>query len=297
MTRRAKHVSSRARRNRVLTISAWLAVLGIAAFVIDTLPATAADGRSCPASPSEDQLEIDDTPPGQFDFPSEDRREFHLRFDESREQQRRILKFEGQGAEAGKTPINTKAELEQDLESSDGLTIEEGGGLTIVAWVEEPARGAHPSIVKVCVAIDPDAVPNLHPGRYEGNVVLKADNFRFEKVPIVVTFRAPRSQGIKFAFGGVVIGLAVKMLTELGSGKRSGNPGGRHALRNYLFQWSFPLTILLGIVTGWVAYIQIYDANPTWGVGGADSLKLFAACLGFQMGSIGGADMAKRVVG
>jgi hypothetical protein len=56
----------------------------------------------------------------------------------------------------------------------------------------------------------------------------------------------------------------------------------------------FPLAIILGIVTGYLGYVEIYDANPTWGVSGQDTLKLFGTCFGFQMGSIGGSDIVKR---
>ena len=88
------------------------------------------------------------------------------------------------------------------------------------------------------------------------------------------------------------------MLTELGSGRKPRRPGAKRALRDYVLQWSFPLALILGVLTGWLGFVEMYESNATWGVGGdADSLKLLATCFGFQMGSIGGADMTKRLAG
>ena len=68
-------------------------------------------------------------------------------------------------------------------------------------------------------------------------------------------------------------------------------------MREYTLQWSFPLAIILGVLTGWLGFVEMYETSETWGVAGTDSLKLFGTCFGFQMGSIGGADMTKRLVG
>ena len=100
------------------------------------------------------------------------------------------------------------------------------------------------------------------------------------------------------AAAGVVLGLLVKMLTELGSGRRARDRRARDVARTYVLQWSFPLAIILGVVAGWLGFVQMYESNATWGVGGGtDSIKLFGTCFGFQMGSIGGADMTKRLMG
>src|SRR5512134_379725 len=98
-----------------------------------------------------------------------------------------------------------------------------------------------------------------------------------------MTFRAEQHTAVRLAFAGVVVGLLVKLLTELASAQRSGSPAAPR-----LVHWSVALAIVLGIVTGWLGYMTIYDSNPTWGADSSDTLKLFGTCFGFQMGSISG---------
>src|SRR5262245_45142512 len=291
MTSRILSASRWMLSNRPLTICSWLAVICTAALVVGALPATAANNGSCRPEPGATKrvIALDSGQPGLFKFPGDDdKKNFTLEFHESRGLDHRTLNFEGQGLSGGKTPIRAEASLEQDLRGANGQTIEENAGLSIVAWVDEEAKGGKPSRLRVCVEVDPSRIHHLHAGRYQGFVVLTADNFADERIPIDVTFRSPKRQALTFAFGGFVIGLVVKILTELGSGQRSSNPGGWHALQSYLRQWSFPVAVILGLLAFWIAYTQIYNANETWGADGSDTLKLFGACFGFQLGSIGG---------
>jgi hypothetical protein len=260
-------------------------VVGLVGLVVGTLAARAATSAPCPAGKKPAQ------------FPQAERAQFNphdksfrLAFDGSGQPQSDFLAFNTWQ----KTPRHPWAELQEPLASAQEHKI--GQGVTLAVKVMHRAIGSYPALVRVCIAVDPDAVPNLHPGRYEGKVFLTAENVEDEPIPTVVTVRASRSKPVLLAFGGVVIGIVVRILTELASGQRPGNPGGSQALRNYLLQWGFPLTIFLGVLTCWRGYSEIYADNPTWGASGADSLKLFGTCFGLQVGSIGGADIAKRLM-
>jgi hypothetical protein len=282
--------SPRARRNRFLTITAWLVVVGLVVFVAWTLPAAAAPKHKGPCT----RHETGRGPPkpiGQFQSDSDP--QFRLDFGASRELGTDFLPFVAYSG----TPKNVKVESWRPITRGSAQPIDESAGLTLRAAVTRAAIGDNPAVVRVCIAIDPHQIPHLQPGLYQGKIVLSADNYRDERIPVFVTFRASVKRAIILAFVGVLIGLIARCLAELGSDQRSSNPGAWQALRAYLCQWGFPLAIILGVVTGYLGYVEIYDANPTWGVNGQDTLKLFGTCFGFQMGSIGGSDIVKRLVG
>jgi hypothetical protein len=123
------------------------------------------------------------------------------------------------------TPQNLKVQSWWPIKSSSGRRIDEDAGLTLSAAVTKAAIPPNPAAVRVCIAIDPSRVPNLQPGRYQGKIVLSAANYRDERIPVVVTFRASEKRAIILAFVGVAIGLIARCLAELGSGQRSANPG------------------------------------------------------------------------
>ncbi len=278
-------------RRRVLNAIAWLTLAGLLALVLGTLPATAAaDAKRCDGK-ADVSLPLpagDDT--GQFLVGDE---QFDLRLTETQSADNRKITIPAYPST--EPPANLNASIDAGLTSIEGHNIDE---VITVAEVTRIGNGATPMKIRVCVEFDPHQVPDLRPGRYRGAVVLSADNYQDAVIPIVVTFRAPPSEGLRMAAAGVVLGLIVKMLTELGSGRRSRTGASGQGLRSYVFQWSFPLAIILGVLAGWLGFVEMYESNPTWGVGGGtDSIKLFAACFGFQMGSIGGADMTKRLTG
>ncbi|HEX6657729.1 MAG TPA: hypothetical protein VF065_06590, partial [Ilumatobacter sp.] len=65
----------------------------------------------------------------------------------------------------------------------------------------------------------------------------------------------------------------------------------------YLRDWGFRAAVILGAIAGWLGYVEIYGGDPTWGESDADWLKLFGTCFAFQLASIGGVDLARRLVG
>jgi hypothetical protein len=283
--------SRRRKRNRVLNAVAWLTLAGLLALVLGTLPATAAaDAERCDEPPPAGAPQNGASDLGQF-FVGD--KQFEFPFGEFRDAQSRRITVDAYTNRVA--PQNVTATIDEGLVSSEGHSID---GFSTSAVVVRVGNIATPTTIRVCVQVDPDAIADLRPGRYRGTVVLRADNYQDAAIPIAATFRAPRGDGVKMAAAGVVLGLVVKILTELGSGRRSRRKAGGSALRSYVLQWSFPLALILGVVTGWLGFIEMYESNTTWGVsGGTDSLKLFATCFGFQMGSIGGADMTKRLAG
>lgn len=282
-------MKTRRSRNRVFNAAAWLTLAGLLALVVGTVPATAAQAGTCKERPDAGSADGGQGEPGEF-FVRD--KKFTVRFDELRTPQMRTITVDAYANPVA--PKNVTASIDEDVVSNEGRSI--GYGFTTGAEVVTIGNVGNPTTIRLCVMLDPNKIADLHPGKYEGVVVLRADNFKAAAIPLEATFRAPRSNGLKMASAGVVLGLLVKMLTELGSG-RARPRGHLHAVREYTLQWSFPLAIILGVLTGWLGFVEMYETSETWGVPGTDSLKLFGTCFGFQMGSIGGADMTKRLVG
>lgn len=271
-----------------MNAAAWLTLAGLLALVVGSLPATAAlaQADSCTSGVADDARGSN-----RNNYFQVHKKRFHFRFGESRLEKSQTIPIEAYL----ETPRNLKVSIIEFLDP-DGISV---GGFEANASLVHPGDLTHPALVGVCLLLDPARIADLRPGRYEGALVLRADNYQDATIPISATFRAPRHDGVRMAAAGVAVGLVVKMLTELGSGRRPKRKvGAVRAVRDYILQWSFPLAVILGVIAGWVGFAELYDSNDTWGVGsGTDSLKLFATCFAFQMGSIGSADMTKRLVG
>jgi hypothetical protein len=181
------------------------------------------------------------------------------------------------------------------LRDSDGRTIsvnEQDGLYATLAVVN-----AH--TLKLCVEVRPKEITLLHPGSYTGmiNVVAGKDDAALVSVPVELTFRASRWNGTLIAILGVLLGLAVKVLSEAAAGQRATGVRARQALKSYVSQLSFPATLILAGVAGWLVFSQIYASDPDWGATSADTTKLLAGCFIAQMSSVEGIDLAKRIAG
>jgi hypothetical protein len=151
--------------------------------------------------------------------------------------------------------------------------------------------------VEICFELDADHVSGAHPGEYAGTVFVSGEDLAVQTaIPVAVTFRSSRSLALSLAFAGVLLGLLVKMFTELAAARR-GPPGPPRSLRQYVAQWTFPAALILGAIAGWLGYVQNYDGSAVWGSKSADTFKLFATCFAFQLGTVGGMDLARRLAG
>ena len=153
-------------------------------------------------------------------------------------------------------------------------------------------RSAH---ADVCVKFDPHEVQGLRAGAYTGDVRVSVTNGLPFSFPFTVTFRDSRLRAILFASFGVLLGLLVRICSELATRDHAKTASGRQALFEYVWDWNFPTVLILGAISGWLGYVEIYDANPTWGASSFDVLRLFGTCFGFQLGSIGGLELARRL--
>jgi hypothetical protein len=153
---------------------------------------------------------------------------------------------------------------------------------------------------EVCLAVRPDEVHDLRPGRYAGTllVVGGVNEATLASLPVELTFRASRWNGIAFAVLGVLLGLTVKVLSEAAAGQRASGVGARRALRMYASELTFPVTLILAAIAGWLVFVQSYGVDSDWGsAGDIDAAKLFAACFIVQLGSIGAIDLVRHVAG
>jgi hypothetical protein len=154
-----------------------------------------------------------------------------------------------------------------------------------------------PAGVELCLELNASVV-DAPPGRYAGSVGITGEDLAVGSiVPVVATFRSSRLIAIALAAGGVLVGLLVKMFTELAAASRAPGSGAPRSVRAYVHDWGFQASVIVGAIMGWLGYVEIYAANPTWGESESDWLKLFGTCFAFQLASIGGVDLARRLVG
>jgi hypothetical protein len=165
-------------------------------------------------------------------------------------------------------------------------------------------NGVHGSIsvvrshlLAVCLAVDPSSITGFRPGRYTGSVVIAAGDMQKETVPVEVSFRSSHWNAVTFAFLGVFLGLAVKVLSEAAGISRQSNIGPGSALRGYVCQLTFPVTLILAAIAGWIGYVHLYGGDHDWGASGNDAVKLFASCFIVQMSGSEAMSLLSRVAG
>jgi hypothetical protein len=178
------------------------------------------------------------------------------------------------------------------LESAEGNRIaitDNGvhGGISVVR--------SH--LLAVCLAVDPGSITGFRPGRYTGSVVIAAGDMQKETVPIEVSFRSSHWNAVTFAFLGVFLGLAVKVLSEAAGISRQTDIGPLPALRGYVCQLTFPVTLILAAIAGWIGYVHLYGGDHDWGASGNDAVKLFASCFIVQMSGSEAMSLLSRVAG
>ena len=149
--------------------------------------------------------------------------------------------------------------------------------------------------VEVCLELDAGLVDGTDPGQYAGSVGVTGNDLQIgSTIPVVVTFRSSRVLAIAFAFAGVLLGILVKMFTELAASQRSADA---EPSRPTSAAGAFPLPSSSARLRASSGTSRSMPANPTWGENGSDWLKLFGTCFAFQIASIGSIDLARRLVG
>ena len=290
-----RRASAAATRHRSLIRSAsWVGALAPIALVVASV-AAAGSGSSSSC--------VLEAPPADGSTPvvskgavlKRDSEGFRLHFGDARDTRADlvVLPFERGELEPGDRAYPSMSE---PLRSSDWtiLPARDSAGNTSPSW------GSHitQTGVEVCIEIDASLI-DAHPGRYAGSIgVVGPDLDVGSTVPVEVTFRSSRFLAVAIAFAGVLLGLLVKMFTELAAANRSSQVTGvPRTAPEYLKDWSFRAAIILGAIAGALGYVEIYAVDPTWGTSPTDWLKLFGTCFAFQLAGIGGVDLARRLMG
>lgn len=178
---------------------------------------------------------------------------------------------------------------------ADGELTRAGGAARVSAregLLFGPPR-IHRAQARFCVRVDPTKLNNLRPGVYNGTVVTAMDGGVATTFQLAARFRASRWSALAYAGVGVLLGLIVKICTELAARHRADPVPARQAIRQYVGDWMFPVLLILGVLAGWLGYLQIYKADESWGAGDYDGFRLFVTCFGFQLGSVAGLDLAR----
>ena len=295
MSARGLLLASVYRRRTSVRNAAWVGAVVAVALVAASVAAGAGASHLCGAGQLPLASSSDEEGKGAVLNPPD--RSFRLRFDDARNVNGDAVTLaEGLAGVKLAPGDDISASMSTYLRSSERTIfpgIDESGQIS----PSPPALSITPSgAVQVCLEMNAAALIGVRPGQYESNVgVTGKDLLIASAIPVVVTFRSSRWLALAIAAGGVLLGLLVKMLTELKAAHRA--PNAPRSVRDYIRDWSFPTAVILGAITGWVGYYIIYDSNPVWGASGADWLKLFWTCFSFQLASIGGIDLARRLIG
>jgi hypothetical protein len=155
-----------------------------------------------------------------------------------------------------------------------------------------------PHELQLCVIVEPDADGGVVPGRYKGTLSIGQNgNPQLISLPVELTFRASHWTGIEITMIAVVLGLLVKVFSEAAARQRRDSSGPMQALKSYATELTFPVTLILAAIAGWLVFDQMYAGNPVWGASGGDITKLFAVCFIAQMSSNHGIDVIRNMAG
>jgi hypothetical protein len=293
-------VEVRVTRSQFSYWTAWLGVAGVGAIAAVIVPAAApsADTTPCPAKstsanpphPDPKYVNFDQPPPGTT---------VRLQFDDSKGPRKGRFPFtlvRGITAPSG-TGLNT------DL----GLNARFGvlGGLRGPAdnWIYPAGTGVELGLerwsdntIAVCVRLNKADI-GVPPGSYSGTIGIAYRDQLKTSVPVVATFRERWQQAALIAFLGAFFGLVVKVLSEAAALARSKAISGRRALREYITQLTFVVTVILAAISANFTYVVLYTHDRDWGADPNDGLRLFATCFIVQMGSSEALAVVSRFAG
>jgi hypothetical protein len=294
---RQLHRRRRSGRRRLVLAATWLGVIGTMALLSSIVAGGAeAQPASC-ARPA-------DLPPGTRDskhklfLTARAGEAISINFDDSRSRQVYPILL---SADAGQL-------LPGDFDSSTGLQA--GAGDYYISRDEQHRISVNtgdqmrallipinPRELQLCVIVQPNANGGVEPGRYKGTIFVKHGNEELVSLPVELTFRASHWTGIEIALVAVVLGLLVKVFSEAAARQRHEKSGPLRALKAYASELTFPVTLILAAIAGWLVFDQMYAGNPVWGESGSDITKLFAVCFIAQMSSNQGIDVIRNMAG
>jgi hypothetical protein len=289
------------RRRTLVRNAAWVGAIVAVTLVASSVTADAsASGRCAPrATPLSSAANPKKKKKKKHVFLKTEGEGFRVRFDDSRGARADVVSLTTAEGSHGKLAPG------DSLDASMSIYLRSGDGVMFPGYDDS----GHPSPsamivgitpsgdVDVCVQIDAGVSTGERPGTYTTSVGVTGPDLDYPSaIPVVVTFRSSRLVAIGFALGGVLIGLLVKMFTELGASQSLPN-GAPRSVREYIRNWSFPTAIILGAISGWLGYVEIYQSDSVWGVSSTDWLRLFGTCFVFQLAGIGAIDLGRRLVG
>jgi hypothetical protein len=154
--------------------------------------------------------------------------------------------------------------------------------------------------LELCAIVNPKAIGSLKPGRYRGTIrILQgSEQTQLATLGVEFTFRAARWTGIEIVIVAVLLGLAVKVLSDAAATQRKEDLGPLQALKKTtVSDLGFVAAIILAAVGAWLVFEETYSSNQVWGASGGDIPKLFVVCFLEQLSSNQGIDVIKRVSG
>jgi hypothetical protein len=288
----------RAKRPRLLLAATWAGVLGTVALLSSIVAGGAAAQPASCARPAH-------LPPGARDakhkliLTASEGEEVAIDFDDSRSRQAYTVLL---SANAGQL-------LPGDFDPSTGLQAVAGDYYItrdnqhrIAVNTGDQMRAflipISPRELQLCVVVRPNANGGVEAGRYKGTLfIVHNGNQELLSLPVELTFRASHWTGIEVALIAVLLGLLVKIFSEAAARQRQEKTGPMRALKSYASELTFPVTLILAAVAGWLVFDQMYAGNPVWGAHGSDVTKLFAVCFIAQMSSNQGIDVIRNMAG
>ena len=295
---RQLHRPESTRRRRLLLAATWVGLIGTVALLSSIVAGGASAQPASCAKPAQ-------LPPGSRDnrhkllLKAHEGESIAINFDDSRSRQVYSVLL---SADAGQL-------LPSDFASSSGLQavagdyyISRDGQHRISVNTGDQMRALlipiNPRELQLCVIVQPNANGGVEPGRYRGTLFVVHDgNQELLSLPVELTFRASHWTGIEIALVAVLLGLLVKVLSEAAARQRQERTGPMRALKSYASELSFPVTLILAAIAGWLVFDQMYAGNPVWGANGSDITKLFAVCFIAQMSSNQGIDVIRNMAG
>jgi hypothetical protein len=269
--------------------AAWLGVGGTAAVAALIVPAASSTGStSCPPGVAIDRYYPEPRPsPAKVEFvPVPDGSKVKLRFNDSH----RPLKREFLFALAAGAPdfdlnaLNNPSGLNARMFSQRLTGPRENYIWPIGHGVQLSLELLSSDNIGICFRLDPNEM-TVPPGTYHGTVGVAFKDQMRTSVGVEASFRESWKRAALIAFLGAFLGVVVKALSEAAAIARSRGTSGWQALRDYTWQLTFVVTVILAVISGIFTYVALYAHDPDWGADANDGLKLFAACFIVQMSS------------